>query len=60
MVSFHIVSLFTAIVVQNTCQYVRTKLEQNDTLSSRTNLTIDDIISLLDITLSNNYIIYNN
>ena len=26
---------------------MRTKLEQDDTLTSRTNLTIDDIISLL-------------
>ena len=36
-----------------------TKLEQDDTLALRTNLTIDDIISLLDFTLSNNYFIYN-
>ena len=41
------------------CQYIRTKLEQDDTLTSRTNLTIDDIISLLQFTLSNNYFIYN-
>ena len=53
MVSFDVVSLFT-------CQYIRTKLEQDDTLTSHTNLTIDDIISLLDFTLSNNYFIYNN
>ena len=34
---------------------IRKKLEQDDTLASRTNLTIDDIISLLDFTLSYNY-----
>ena len=60
MVSFDVVSLFTAIPVQKACQYMRTKLEQDDTLTSRTNLTIDDIISLLQFTLSNNYFIYNN
>ena len=59
MVSFDVVSLFTAIPVQKTCHYIRTKLEQDDTLTLRTNLTIDDIISLLDFTLSNNYFIYN-
>ena len=59
MISFDVVSLFTAIPVQKTCQYIRTKLEQDDTLTLRTNLTIDDIISVLDFTLSNNYFIYN-
>ena len=53
MVSFDVVSLFTAIPVQKTCHYIRTKLEQDDTLALRTNLTIDDIISLLNFTLSN-------
>ena len=43
-VRFDVVSLFTAIPVQKACQYIRTKLEQDDTLTSRTNLTIDDII----------------
>ena len=31
MVSFDVVSLFPAIPVQKACQYIRTKLEQNDT-----------------------------
>ena len=43
-VRFDVVSLCTAILVQKACQYIRTKLEQDDTLTSRTNLTIDDII----------------
>ena len=52
MVSFDFVSLFTAIPVQKTCQYIRKKLEQDDTLTSPTNLTIR-------IYTSNNYFIYN-
>ena len=38
---------------------IRTKLKEDDTLTSRTNLTIDDIIPLLDFTLFNIYFIYN-
>ena len=58
MVSSDVVSLFTAIPVQKSCQYIWTKLEQDDTLTLHTNLTIDNIISLLEFTLSNNYFIY--
>ena len=35
------------------------KLEQDPTLSTRTNLSIDDIITLLDFILSYNYFTYN-
>ena len=51
--------LFTAIPVQKICQYIRTKLEQVDTLTLHTNLAIDEIISLLQFTLSNNCFIDN-
>ena len=59
MVSFDVVSLFTAIPVKKACTYIRQKLEKDETLHSRTNLDINDIISLLDFVLSNNYFIYN-
>ncbi len=45
LVSFDVVSLFTAIPVEKACELIRTKLETDITLPSRTNLTIDDIIS---------------
>ena len=38
---------------------ITTKLEQDSTPSSRTNLDIDDIIALLQFTLSNNYFVFN-
>ena len=60
MVSFDVVSLFTAIPVNKACDYIRNKLNNDITLPSRTSLTTDDIISLLDFTLSNNYFVYNN
>ncbi|XP_068670998.1 uncharacterized protein [Montipora foliosa] len=60
MVSFDVVSLFTAIPVNKACDYIRNKLNCDNTLQTRTNLSTDDIISLLDFTLSNNYFVYNN
>ena len=58
MVSFDVVSLFTAVPVQKACDYILKKLEGDNTLSSRTNLDIDDIISLLSYILCNNYFIF--
>ena len=55
MVSFDVVSLFTAIQVNKACEHIRNKLN-NGNIS----LNTDDIISLLDFTLSNNYFVYNN
>ena len=60
MISFNVVSLFTAIPVNKDCERIRTKLEAEYTLHQRTKLTVDDIISLLQFTLSNSYFTYNN
>ena len=48
MVSFDVVSLFTAIPVNKACEYIRSKLNNDNTLRSRTSLSTDDIISLLE------------
>ena len=58
MVSFDVVSLFTAIPVKKACEYIRKKLNEDTTLHLRTKLTTDEIISLLDFTLLNNYFVY--
>ena len=55
MASFDVVSLFTAIPVYRACEQIRNKLMKNKTLQYRTNLSIDEIITLLCFTLSNNY-----
>ena len=60
MVSFDVVSLFTAIPVDKACEYIRSKLNNDNTLRFRTSLSTDDIIFLLDFSLSNNYFVYNN
>ena len=60
MVSFDVVSLFTAIPVAKACTYIRNKLIENDsTLSDRTKLDIDDILRLLKSVLSNSFFVYN-
>ena len=59
MISFDVVSLFTAIPVEKTCEHIRNKLLKDATLEQRTSLTIDDIIKLLRFTLSNSYFNYN-
>ena len=58
MVSFDVISLFTAIPIQKACDYIKEKLEQNSTLSQRTHLEIDDIVSLLNFVFSNNYFVF--
>ena len=58
MVSFDFVSLFTAIPIDKTCNCIRKKLENGPSLHCRTRLDIDDIVSLLNFVLSNNYFVY--
>ena len=60
MVSFDVVSLFTAIPVDRACEHIRNKLEKDTTLQHRTKLRINDIIDLLRFTLSNSFFNYNN
>ena len=58
MLSFDVVSPFTAIPVDKACDYIINKLLKHDSLSSRTSLDSYEIISLLNFILSNNYFIY--
>ncbi len=60
MVSFDVVSLFTAIPVDKACEYIRNKLTKDKTLHVRTKLSVEDIIKLLRFTLTNSYFNYNN
>ena len=59
MVSFDVVSLFTAIPVDKACCYIKKKLENDSSLQSRTKLDIEDICFLLNFVLSNNYFMFN-
>ena len=59
MLSFDVVSLFTAIPVKKACEYIQSKLDCDDSLCLRTNLDTSIVISLLYFVLSNNYFVYN-
>ena len=59
MLSFDVVSLFTAIPVKKACDYIQNKLDSDESLHLRTNLDTTDIISLLNFVLSNNCFVYN-
>ena len=60
MISFDVLSLFTAIPVDRACERIWNKLKQDNTLGQRSKLSIDDIIKLLRFTLSNSYFTFNN
>ena len=55
MLSFDVVSLFTTIPVDKACEYTNKLLHSKQP----TNLDTNDIISLLNFVLSNNYFVYN-
>ena len=48
------------MLLSKACKYIRNKLSNDNTLHSRASLNTDDIIALLEFTLSDNYFVYNN
>ena len=59
MVSFGVVSLFIAIPVDKARYYIKKKLKDDSSLHLRTKLDIEDISSLLNFVVSNNYFMFN-
>ncbi|XP_072178157.1 uncharacterized protein [Diadema setosum] len=55
LVSFDVVSLFTNTPIDQSIQIVRDRLQKDSELHKRTNLTVDDIIKLLEFILSTTY-----
>ena len=58
MVSFDVVSLFTSIPIQLALQVIQRKLHQDTTLFRRTNISITNIIKLLEFVLLNSFFTY--
>ena len=56
-VSFDVVSLLQSPLAKHVI-YIKKKLENDASFSSRTKLEINDIVNLLDFVLSNNYFVY--
>ncbi|XP_047457867.1 uncharacterized protein LOC125018165, partial [Mugil cephalus] len=59
IVSFDVTSLFTCIPTREATDVVRKKLQKDDTLASRTNLTPEQVCVLLDLCLTTTYFQFN-
>ena len=57
MVSFDVVSLLTSIPTTLAHQVTKSRLEVDLTISERTNMSVDNIMNLLEFVLGNNYFI---
>ncbi|XP_072181377.1 uncharacterized protein [Diadema setosum] len=55
LVSFDVVSLFTNTLINQSIQIVKDRLQKDSELHKRTNLSLDDIIKLLEFILSTTY-----
>ena len=60
MVSFDVVSLFTSIPVNLALKITRDKLESDRELSTRTEMSVSNILKLLKFVLKNCYFTYKN
>ena len=53
--SHDVISLFTNVPIQKALEIIRQRLTDDDTLKSRTNLTVDDIVELTEFILTTTY-----
>ena len=58
MVSFDVKSLFTSIPVDLALRITKERLQQDQNLAERTNLSVDNILKLSDFVLNHNYFKY--
>ena len=58
LASFDVVSLFTKVPTELAIDVARRHPEEDETLSDRTNLTVNNIIVLLDLCLKATYLMY--
>ena len=60
MVSFDVISLFTSIPVDLALNVTKDKLERDRQLSTRLNISVSNILRLLEFVLKNSYFTYKN
>ena len=58
LVSYDVTALFTSVPVDKALEFTTERLHADDTLTSRTEMTIPHIVELLDFCLSTTYFIY--
>ena len=56
--SYDVTALFTSIPVQSALDIIRSKLEQDADLSTRTSMTADNILELLGFCLNNTFFVF--
>ena len=58
IISFDLKALFTSVPVAPAMQIVKNKLQQDPTLPQRANMSINQIITLLEFCLTNTYFLF--
>ena len=58
LVSFDVISLFTRVPVGLAIQVARQRLQADDTLSDRTSLDVEEVISLLSLCLNSTFFVF--
>ncbi|CAL8128770.1 unnamed protein product [Orchesella dallaii] len=58
MVSFDVVSLFTNVPIQDTLLYIEDCMKNNQNWKSKTKLSLQEFMRLLNLTMKNNYFIW--
>ena len=58
LASYDVTALFTSVPVDKTLEVITERLHADDTLTSRTEMTIPQIVELLDFCLNTTYFIY--
>lgn len=59
LVSYDVTALFTSVPVDKALEVITRKLNNDDTLEDRTDLTVEQISQLLEVCLNTTYFLYN-
>ena len=57
-ISHDVVSLFTKTPIKEALRVIKTRLEDDTSLQDRTNLSVQDVISLLEFVLASTYFVF--
>ena len=58
MISFNVSSLFTNVLILETLDYLKEKLEEDTTLGNQANLSVDSVLHLTQLCVQTMYFSY--